>query len=210
MENEKAQDAITAAQDAGKPAGEATAQDAGTDLEEKLSKAVRDRRQANAEAQAAKQQLDQALKRLREYEDRDKSEQQRLSEAAEAASKRAEELARKAAEAEMKLSLVEDGVPREMLDYAFFEMSRASAGDGFDRGEWIKEFKKRAPFVFAAKHAVPTGTAGPPPGGAVSDKQAKIDELTKEIARLNQKQSLTHEERARLISLVGERSRLKI
>lgn len=186
----------------------AKAQDAVVDRE-KYEKALHDRQRANREAVEAKKALEEAMRRLKEYDDRDKTEMQKLADAAAQAKAQVAALEARSRDAETKLLLLEAGVTKEAMDYAAFEFRKdADSGrENFDAAEWIASFRKRAPFAFGQKPAAPTG-AGGPPSGAVSEKQAKIAELTKEILELQLKQTLTNEERSRMISLIGERKRL--
>ena len=148
------------------------------DLAALLEKAKHDRKQANAEAIAAKKIAEDALARLKAIDDKDKSELQRLQEVNTAADARAKELLAQNAELVRKNLVVNARVPDQYQDAVSLMLETAQRQDkDLDVGKWFEGMKAKSPALFDINAEPVKATAGGPARHSSG--------LSKEMAELN-------------------------
>ncbi|WP_327378004.1 hypothetical protein OG393_31005 [Streptomyces sp. NBC_01216] len=144
-------------------------------------------------AQAEKKRADDLARKVAEFEDRDKSELEKATTAAEAAAKRAEAATKRAVRAEVKAAAAEFADPDDAV--AFLDLSAYTDTDGEIDTEQITadladllerkpHLKRQAPAPQQPKQPKPDPSQGPrtdPP--PVDYRTASREDFTKELAK---------------------------
>lgn len=152
---------------------------------------LKDRRKANAEAQAAKAELSKAraeLDRLKKFEEeaktKDMTESERAKADADAAKAEAAAAKAEAALARAEAQIARSGVLDKYSHVMTSDLLAAQSKDpSLSLAEWIDEYKKDHAELFGAARPEPTG-AGGPPAPNTGKREAEIKKLREELAHL--------------------------
>ncbi len=173
----------------------------------RLKDIIDDRNKKGRKLSTAQKELDEALAKLKEIDDKDKSDLDKEREKREEAEKKLLDALSSAASTNRVNTALSQGIVSKFAKHAASDLSDAiEANENLDPEKWWEDYKTNNPELYGTAKPLPTGGGGPGPGGGAPSRDEKLKAVEEEIRVAKARGFMTVSEEA---ALLGKREAIR-